>query len=214
MYIPTHFEELRGKEIHRIIGNHPFGTLVITGPAGLDAIHIPFEFDAQAGTGGVLRAHVARANPLWRASNDGDAVLVMFQGANAYVSPNWYPSKHEFHRQVPTWNYQVVHVHGGIHIRDDQAFVRAVVARLTRTHEARANVPKPWRMADSEGSYIDQMIAAIVGIEIKIERIVAVSKLSQNKVEKDRANVMAKLAAHGHAELSDAMRNAVIKQPK
>lgn len=213
MYVPEHFEEHRGAEIQRIIEQHPFGTLIVNGPAGLDAVHVPFDFDARAGAQGALRAHVARANPMWRESQDGDAVLVVFQGAHSYVSPNWYPSKHQFHRQVPTWNYQVVHVHGRIHIHDDEHFVRGVVARLTRTHEARADVPKPWKMGDSEPAYIDRMIAAVVGIEVEIERIVAASKLSQNKVEGDRANAASELAGRGHGELAEAMRNAVIKQP-
>jgi transcriptional regulator len=210
MYIPKHFEETRVEEIRRVIGDHPFGALVVNGPAGLDATHIPFEFDPDAGPHGLLLAHVARANPVWTECKDGDPVMVMFQGGDAYVSPNWYPSKHEFHRQVPTWNYQLVHVHGRLRIRDDERFVRGVVAKLTRTHEALAGGAKPWKMGDSERDYIDQLVAAIIGIEVEIERIVGVSKLSQNKEERDRVGVATALRERGLLEVATAVESAAV----
>ncbi|KQP17807.1 FMN-binding negative transcriptional regulator [Pseudorhodoferax sp. Leaf267] len=213
MYIPRHFEESRLDEIHRIIETYPFAALVVQSPAGLDATHIPFAFDASAGAHGVLQAHVSRNNALWQECKDGADVMVMFQGGDAYVSPNWYPSKHELHRQVPTWNYQIVHVHGKLRIRDDERFVRGVVARLTRTHEARAATPKPWKMGDSEPAYIDQLLRAIVGIEVEIERIVGASKLSQNKETRDRDGVVSALRARGNAQTADAMVAAAIRQP-
>ena len=120
------------------------------------------------------------------------AALVVFRGAHAYVSPNWYPSKHELHRQVPTWNYRVVHVHGRVRIRDDERFVRGVVARLTRRHEARTGAAKPWTMSDSAEDYIDQMLAAIVGIEIEITRMVGKWRLGQNREERDRRGAACK----------------------
>ena len=136
MYLPRHFEETRIEELQRIITEFPLGALVINGPNGLDANHLPFELVPNADGYGQLLAHVARANPVWKEVKNGEEALVIFGGANAYISPNWYPSKHEFHRQVPTWNYRVVHVHGKVKIHDDERFVRSVVARLTRTHEA------------------------------------------------------------------------------
>jgi transcriptional regulator len=209
MYLPRHFEETRVEELHRIIRAHPLGTLVINGPAGLDANHLPFELDPGAGERGALLAHVARANPVWKEMQDGDEVLVIFRSGDAYVSPNWYPSKHEFHRQVPTWNYQVVHVHGKIRIRDDERFVRSVVARLTRTNEARANEAKRWKMTDSAKEYIDQMLAAIVGIEIEIARIVGKSKLSQNREERDRASAAEELRKRGELVTSAAILGTI-----
>jgi transcriptional regulator len=202
MYLPPHFHETRADELHRIIGQHPLGALVVNGPDGLDADHLPFELDASVGEHGVLRAHVARANPIATQARDGDPVLVVFRAADAYISPNWYPSKHESHRQVPTWNYQVVHVHGSIRIRDDDKFVRGIVARLTRTHEARAGEERPWRMTDSAADHIDAMLKAIVGIEVEIARIVGKSKLSQNREERDRigaAEALHERDAHGLA---------------
>lgn len=145
MYIPAHFSETRPEVLHELMRQHPFAALVTHGALGLDANHIPFELDASRGELGVLSAHVARANPVWQELADGDEVLVIFRAADAYVSPNWYPSKHELHKQVPTWNYMVAHAHGRITIRDDERYVRGVVARLTRTHEA--SQPAPWKWA-------------------------------------------------------------------
>lgn len=205
MYVPQHFEEQRAEALHELIRSHPLGALVVQGPHGLDADHIPFHLDENAGEHGVLLAHVARANPLWKEAKDGDEVLVIFRAEDAYVSPNWYPSKHETHRQVPTWNYRVVHVHGRLSIRDDERFVRGVVARLTRTHESRTGDPRPWKMTDSSEAYIAQMLAAVVGLEVRIERIVGKSKVGQNREARDRINAAEELARRGRHELAAAM---------
>ena len=131
MYIPEHFAESRLDELHRIMRAHPLAMLCTSGPQGLDANHLPFLLDADSGPHGRLIGHVARANPLWQSVAPGSDVLVVFRGAEGYVSPNWYPSKHETHRAVPTWNYEVVHAHGTLTIHDDVKHVRSVVARLT-----------------------------------------------------------------------------------
>ena len=206
MYIPAHFAIKHSKDLHTIIREHPLGVLVTVGPDGLDANHIPFEFDAGHGALGQLTAHVARANPVWQQCKDGADVLVIFRGSESYISPNWYPSKHETHRQVPTWNYEVVHVHGRLTVMDQEKFVRGVVARLTREHEV--NEPRPWKMGDSPPEYIDGMLRAIVGIEIAIERIEGKAKLSQNREDRDRLNAADELIRHGNDRLAQAMRNA------
>jgi transcriptional regulator len=206
MYMPAHFDESRPEEVVRLLRGYPLGALVITGPDGLDANHLPFEYEPEPGGLGCLRAHIARANPLWQQASDGDQVLVIFQGSQGYLSPNWYPSKHETHRQVPTWNYQVVHVHGELLFHDDERYVRGVVARLTREHEQRTGEPRPWRMTDSDADYIDGMLKAIVGIEIRISRIVAKSKLSQNKELRDRRGAVDALQNHNE-QLAKAMRD-------
>ncbi|WP_454738783.1 FMN-binding negative transcriptional regulator [Cupriavidus necator] len=206
MYIPAHFAETRPEELARIVREHPLGMLVTHGSAGLDADHIPFEFDAGEGTHGVLTAHVARANPLWQRCPTGTPAMVVFRGAEAYISPNWYPSKHEAHRQVPTWNYEVVHAHGLITVHDDERFVRRLVARLTRRHEAAE--PRPWKMGDSTPEYIDSMLRNIVGIEIAITSLVGKVKLSQNRESRDRLSAADALEARGYGELAQSMRQA------
>ena len=204
MYIPAHFSLTEPDALHQIIRAHPLGALVTQGPDGLDANHLPFELDAERG---VLSAHVARANPVWQQCGAGMDVLVIFRGEASYISPNWYPSKHEHHRQVPTWNYEAVHVHGHMRVQDQERFVRALVARLTRTHEA--SEPRPWRMGDSPPEYIDQMLQAIVGIEIDIRRLEGKAKLSQNKEARDRQNAADTLAQLGKTGMADAMRRGV-----
>lgn len=206
MYIPDHFLIKSADTLHRIIHAHPLGVLVTLTPNGLDANHIPFELDATRGEFGLLTAHVARANPVWQQCRDGADVMVIFRGNESYISPNWYPSKHEAHRQVPTWNYEVVHAHGRLTIQDDEKFVRGVVARLTRTHEA--TEPKPWKMGDAPPAYIDDMVKAIVGIEIVITRLEGKAKLSQNREARDRLNAAEVIAGQGKTELAQAMRIA------
>lgn len=183
MYLPADFTESRTDQLHALIAQHPFGTLITHGAGGLDANHIPFDLASDQGELGVLHAHVARNNRLWQDLANGDEVLVVFHAGDAYISPTWYPSKHETHRQVPTWNYVVVHAHGRITIRDDEKYVRGVVARLTRTHEAA--LPQPWKMGDAPREYIDAMLKAIVGVEIVITRLVGKRKLGQNKDARD-----------------------------
>lgn len=205
MYLPPHFAETRPEALHRIIHEHPLGMLVTHGPEGLDANHIPFEFDSGKGPHGTLLAHVARANDLWQRCPSGAPVMVVFRGAEAYISPNWYPSKHEAHRQVPTWNYEVVHAHGTLVVHDDERFVRGIVARLTRRHEA--NETRPWKMGDSTPEYIDEMLQKIVGIEVVLTSLVGKSKLSQNKETRDRQGAADQLEARGATELARAMRS-------
>jgi transcriptional regulator len=203
MYIPEHFLIKNLEVIHQIIQTNPLGALVTMTPEGLDANHIPFELDAGRG---VLTAHVARANPVWQQCKDGAEVLVIFRGNESYISPNWYPSKHEMHRQVPTWNYEVVHVHGQLTVQDQEKFVRGLVGRLTRKHEA--TEPKPWKMGDSAPEYIDGMLKAIVGIEIAITRLEGKAKLSQNRETRDRLNAAEVLLTQGAVGLAQAMQSA------
>jgi transcriptional regulator len=203
MYIPDHFALKDVQALYAIIRAHPLGALVTSTPDGLDANHIPFHLDPERGW---LTAHVARANPVWQQCGDGKDVLVIFRAQDSYISPNWYPSKHELHRQVPTWNYQAVHVHGRLTVRDDEKFVRGVVARLTRTHESRE--PQPWKMGDSSPDYIDGLLQAIVGIEVAVTRLEGKAKLSQNREDRDRLHAAEVLDAQGQAELAQAMRSA------
>lgn len=203
MYVPRHFEESRIEVLHDLIEKNPLGVLFTHGRSGLDANHIPFELDKTRGQHGVLRSHVARRNPIWHDISAGDEVLVMFRAGDAYIAPGWYPSKHETKRQVPTWNYLVAHAHGRVTIHDDERYVRGVVARLTRTHEA--TQPDPWRMSDSPKEFIDTLLKAIVGIEIKITRLVGKSKLGQDEEVRDIVGAGQALKKQGNDVIADAM---------
>lgn len=203
MYLPARFNEPDTDALHECMIRHPLGTLITQGRNGLDANAIPFELVAGEGASGVLKAHIARANPLWQDLRDGDPVLVVFQAGDAYVSPGWYPTKHESHRQVPTWNYIVVHAHGHIRFHDDETFVRGVVARLTRAREA--SQPSPWKMGDGPKDYIDALLRRIVGLQIDITRLVGKSKLGQDEVARDICGAGHALRACGQHEIGDAM---------
>lgn len=203
MYQPPHFAVTDSETLHQLILAHPLGALITHGERGLDANHLPFELDTEEGEHGLLRAHVARNNPLWQEASHGDEVLVIFKAADAYISPNWYPSKQVHHQQVPTWNYSVVHAHGRIRIHDDARFVRRLLANLTRRHEAIE--PAPWKIADAPREYIEAMVQAVVGIEIEITGLVGKFKLSQNKADADRQGAADSLQARGQVEMAESM---------
>ena len=206
MYLPKLFAESRPEELHRLIREYPFGMLVTHTSSGLEASHLPFLLDDGRGAFGTLLAHIARANPLWTEVGDGGEVLVVFRGAHGYISPNWYASKHETHRHVPTWNYEVVHAHGRIHVRDDEKFVRGVVARLTREHEA--DQPYPWKMSDAPADYLSEELKQIVGIEVELMRVEGKRKLSQNRDARDFESTVRALEERGHQDLASAMKAA------
>ncbi|MFF7706609.1 FMN-binding negative transcriptional regulator [Pseudomonas sp. NPDC007930] len=203
MYLPTAFAVNDLDRLHGLIREFPFATLMHQGPEGLDADHLPFVLEAGEGPLGTLHAHVARANPLWQALAEGAEVLVVFRGGDAYITPNSYPSKHETHRQVPTWNYRVVHARGPLRVHDDARYVRGLVAKLTRQHEA--SQPKPWKMSDAPRDYLEQMAAAIVGISIPIRDLQGKFKLGQNKAAADIAGAAQALLDRGEAVIGAAM---------
>ncbi|WP_374653505.1 FMN-binding negative transcriptional regulator [Dongia sp.] len=203
MYVPAHFEEPRKEVLHDLIERAPLGILFTNGRSGMDANHIPFHVSKNEGQHGILHCHVARANPVWEDIATGDEVLVVFRAADAYISPNWYPSKREFRKQVPTWNYTVAHAYGRATIRDDERYVRGVIARLTRTHESKQE--NPWKMSDSPKDYIDAMVKNIVGIEVEITKLVGKLKLSQNREARDILEAGETLQKLGSEQIGDAM---------
>lgn len=203
MYVPKHFGEPRAEVLHELIEKNSLGVLFTHGKNGLDANHLPFHLNRTQGQHGTLHCHVARRNPIWQDIATGDEVLVVFRAADAYISPTWYPTKHETGRQVPTWNYMVAHAYGRVTIHDDERYVRTVVAQLTKKHESPQ--PKPWKMADSPKDYIDSLAKAIVGIEIQITRLVGKSKLGQDEVLRDVVGAGTALKQQGNDALADAM---------
>ena len=205
MYPSSFFSEKRPEVLHSLIAEYPLGMLV-SAQQQLEVLHIPFEFQPRAGETGSLYAQTARANPLWqRVAADSD-VLVVFRGAESYISPNWYPSKQETHREVPTWNYQAVHVRGRISFRDDEDFLRQMIASLTRKQESA--MPQPWQLSDAPENFLSAMLKAVVGIEIRISEIDGLMKLGQNKKAADREGAVTALYDRGQQEIAGAMRAA------
>jgi transcriptional regulator len=194
MYLPRQFEETRVQVLHELIRSHPLGALVTLTPTGLCANHIPFEVDPEPGPFGTLRGHVARANSVWRDHNPEIEALVCFQGPDTYISPSWYVTKQETGKVVPTWNYAVVHVHGNLRVIEDRLWLRGLVDRLTDRHEA--DNKTAWQISDAPADFLDKQLAAIVGLEIPITRLVGKWKVSQNRPQRDRAAVAAALDEH------------------
>jgi transcriptional regulator len=197
MYLPSSYREDRREVQFDLIRSHPLGLLISAGAGGLMANPVPFTSYPDEGDG-VLRVHVAGANPQWRELAAATECLVVFQGPHAYISPSWYPSKAESHRTVPTWNYATVHVWGQPSIHEDAAWLRRQIDDLTQAHEG--NRPQPWKVADAPADFVAAQLKAIVGIEIVITRIEAKWKMSQNRSEADRHGVTSGLQSDGGAD--------------
>ena len=194
MYTPATFREERLDVLHGLVDAHPLGALVRHGADGLCADHLPFEIAAPTPEApfGILRAHVARANPLWRAAGGSDECMVIFQGPHAYITPAWYAEKQRSGKEVPTFNYAVVHAHGPLRAIDDAAWLLGLVERLTARHEA--GLAAPWQVGDAPAGYIDKLLKAIVGIEIPLTRLEGKWKLGQNRSMQDQASMAQGLA--------------------
>lgn len=201
MYNPQHFQEHDPAEIARLVDFNPLAALVAMTPAGLVANHIPLLREGEGFVG-----HVALANDLHRDVPDGAPVLAIFQAGDAYVSPNWYPSKAETHRAVPTWNYRVVHVHATIHWSHADRDKRRAVSLLTTHHERAVNGAAGWRMGDAPADYMAGMLEKIVAFRLTVTRTEAKVKLNQNRTPEDIAAVADAYEKGGRTTLAQAMR--------
>lgn len=203
MYLPEAFHETRADALEALIRVWPFATLVVAGPDGPEAGHLPMILAAD----GTLRGHVAVGNPLAKA--DAAAVLAIFHGPDAYVSPNWYPTTRETGREVPTWNYAVVHVHGRLRVTCDRAWLRDLLETLTDHHEAGS--PTPWRVSDAPAEHVHKALGAIAGLEIEVERMTGAFKLNQNHPGRNRRGVIDGLRARG-GERESALADLMVQR--
>lgn len=187
MYIPTAFQ-LDTPAALALLDAHPLATLVCSDAEGSEVNLLPLLRNGDC----ALIGHIARANGLWKRFVDGSRVVAVFQGAQGYVHPGWYPAKHEHGKVVPTWNYEAVVVHGRIHWQHDAETLLSRVEALTRHMEAPRR--EPWQVADAPADYTQALLRAIVGLRIDIERIEAKAKLSQNHPAANREGVIVGLA--------------------
>lgn len=208
MYVPSHFKVEDAASLHRVMAEHPLALLVSAGGGGLIANSIPFSFDPGRGAKGVLRAHLARANPQWREIAGGAGPLVIFQGVERYISPSLYATKPETHKVVPTWNYVMVQARGKTSVHEDAAWLRPQIERLTRDQEGKRAAP--WAVGDAPADFVAQQMRAIVGIEIEITELRGKFKVSQNRPAKDRDSVLRELDASGSAD--DGVMAALLRQ--
>lgn len=205
MYQPPHFREDDLAVQHALIRAYPLGLLVTSGASGLMANAAPFHLDCDASEKGTLRLHLARANPQWRDLQAGAEALVVFQGADSYVTPSWYETKRETGKVVPTWNYAMVQVRGTARVIDDADWLMAQVTALTAQHEEPRE--KPWAVTDAPETYIRAHMRGIIGIEIVISAIEGKWKVSQNRPVADRESVAAGLGEAGdQAEMLSLVR--------
>jgi transcriptional regulator len=208
MYNPAPFAEERIDILHDLISRHPLGILVTCGVDGPEATHVPVILHPGIGSNGVLRCHLARANAHWKSLETAASVLAIFQGAQHYITPSWYPSKREHGKVVPTWNYLAVHVRGRARLFEDKAHLLEHLRELTAHNEA--SFESPWSVSDAPADYVRGLSRAIVGVEISIDSIEGKWKVSQNRPETDRRGVVEGLTSvHSAASLEMA---ALVKQ--
>jgi transcriptional regulator len=174
---------------------HPFGALVTVGPNGLVANHYPFLLKPDLSPHGTLHAHMSKANDQWRMLDGQQEALVIFQGVQGYITPNWYATKQETGKAVPTWNYAVVHAYGRPRAIHDPDWLTQHVTELSAQHEAAR--PEPWAVSDAPADFIAGLVKGIVGFELEIARLEGKVKASQNRPEIDRAGVIAGLSLQG-----------------
>jgi transcriptional regulator len=198
MYTPSSFAIDDLQDLHQQILATRLAMLVTHGEQGLQASHIPLLLDADQGPNGTLYGHLAKANPQWKELQNGAQAMVIFAGADAYVSPGFYPAKAEHGKVVPTWNYVAVHAYGTAEVFSDADRLLNLVSALTDRHEA--SRAQPWKVADAPADYIDGMLRAIVGFALPIERLEGKRKLSQNRSAADIAGVREGLAASPDAQ--------------
>ena len=191
MHIPKIFEQKDLAHFQELINNYPFATLISNSDSGLEANHIPLLLNQSNGKN-VLQGHIAKANPLWKTLEDKSEVLIVFNGPNCYITPNYYPTKIETGKAVPTWNYVAVHVKGIMTYIHEVEWNLNMINNLTNQHES--DQPSPWSVADAPDEYIHRMLSAIVGLEIEILSITGQWKVSQNQPERNQQGVIAGLS--------------------
>jgi transcriptional regulator len=191
MYTPKNFEQNDSDQLTALITTYPFATLITYSESGLEANHIPFLLNTSIGKY-VLQGHIAKSNPLWKDLQDQAEVLLVFHGPNTYISPNYYPTKKDSAKVVPTWNYVTVHVKGVMSYIHDDTWKMDMITRLTQQHESEQTTP--WAVTDAPEDFTQKMLSAIVGIEITVVSMQGKWKLSQNQPEKNQRGVVTGLS--------------------
>lgn len=205
MYEPPLHRQDDLAAVFALIAAHPLGLLISHGASGLLANAIPFTRVADGSRFGLLRAHLARANPQWLDLAAGAEALVVFQGPDAYVTPSWYATKRETGKVVPTWNYLMAQARGTPRVVEDADWLRAQIGQLTREREA--SRAQPWAVGDAPEDYVVQQMRAIVGVEIAVSDLHGKWKASQNRNAADRAGVVAGL---GDDPMGTIVRDAAV----
>ena len=187
MYLSDHFRVDDVAQMRALMRAHPLAALISAGPAGLYGSHLPTVLKDE-GDLGVIECHLARANPHCKELAAVCEALMIFQGPEGYITPNWYATKAETGKVVPTWNYAVVHAYGRPEVNEDAVWLRRHVDELTAQQE-KAEV-RPWEVSDAPERYIEVMLRGIIGFRFVITRLEGKWKMSQNREMPDRAGVV------------------------
>lgn len=204
MHQPKYFQLKETQQILDVIKNNPLASIVSVASTGLVGNHIPMII-VQRNDQYFLQGHVAKVNSIWKDYDKNVDVLAMFNGPDAYISPNWYPSKQVDHKEVPTWNYVTAHVSGSMQFYQDKEWLLIHLNKLVDANEASQRVP--WKVSDAPEDYIGKMLNAIVGIEIEIKTLTGKSKMSQNHPEANRKGVIAGLKAQDKDNVAKWIKN-------
>lgn len=192
MRVPKHFAENRRDALHSLIETNPLATLIVADRSHVLVDHFPLVLERESGKHGVLRGHVPVGNEMWTQFDGHRKAIAVFHGPQTYITPNWYPSKQEHGKVVPTWNYVVVHAHGIPRVIRDEDWLLQHLEELTDKHEAASD--RPWRVSDAPQEFTSKMLRLIVGIEMPISSLEGKWKISQNRPALDRAGVVAGLS--------------------
>jgi len=205
MYVPDHFKENRPEEITRIIESFPLAMLVVNSKNGFIANHLPLLVNKSSKKKIELIGHIAMANSLYKDIDNNDDVLVIFRTEDAYISPNWYPSRKNS-EHVPTWNYQAVHLYGNITFSKEKKFLLKTVEQLTKVFEQKNHKEYDWNINSVSSKFMTAMLNEIIGIKIVVSKQIAKSKLSQNREKEDINNVYKELKNKGFKFLANSMK--------
>jgi transcriptional regulator len=208
MFQPDHFRVDDVAEMHALMRARPFAALVSAGPLGLYGTHLPTVLKSER-PNGVIECHLSRANPHWKDLAGGGEAMLIFQGPEGYITPNWYATKAETGKAVPTWNYAVVHAYGRPAIMKEKDWLLRHVTELSAQQER--SEARPWEVSDAPASYIDVMLRGIVGFRFEITRLEGKWKMSQNRDTQDRVGVIEGLKARASGD-DLAIADAVMRK--
>jgi transcriptional regulator len=197
MYQPPHFRNDDLPQIRALMREQRFVTLISSGSLGLFATHLPTVTKDDAPYA-MVECHLARANAHWKDLATVDEALMVFQGPQAYITPNWYRSKAEHGKVVPTWNYVALHAYARPEVVEDADWLRRHVAELTAQEEKVE--PKPWALSDAPDDYVERMLRGIVGFRLRVARLEGKWKVSQNREPEDRDGVVTGLRSRGDGD--------------
>lgn len=187
MFQPAIFRIEDIETMHQLMLDHPFATLISSQNGHINADHLPLVLHPELSEKGVIRAHIAKGNSLWLERDNSMEALAIFHGPQAYISPNWYPSKKQHGKAVPTWNYAVVHAHGTLTFKTEDDWLLEHLVEISKRQED--DREDSWEVSDAPQNYLAKQFKGIVGVEIEITQLVGKWKVSQNKDKLDRAGV-------------------------